>query len=44
MLEKFLDEEIFHNVLRVNPEDHKILITEPPNNPRKNREDLVEMM
>lgn len=30
--------------MRVSPEEHKILITEPPNNPKKNREDMVELM
>ena len=38
MLDKFLDEEIFKNVFGENAEDHKILITEPPNNPKHIRE------
>ena len=37
-------EHLFNNELRVSPEEHKILITEPPNNPKKNREMIVEMM
>ena len=28
----------------MSPEEHKILLTEPPNNPKKNREELVELM
>lgn len=37
-------EHLFNNELRVSPEEHKIMITEPPNNPKKNREAIVEMM
>ena len=37
-------EHLFNNELRVSPEEHKILITEPPNNPKKNRELIVDMM
>ena len=37
-------EHLFNNELRVSPEEHKILITEPPNNPKKNREQIVDMM
>jgi actin-related protein len=28
----------------VRPSDKKFLLTEPPNNPKKNREELVDMM
>lgn len=28
----------------LDPEENKFLITEPPGNPKKNREELVEMM
>ena len=44
MLEKILEHQIFNQELRVSPEDHKIMLTEPPNNPKQNREDLVELM
>jgi len=44
MLELILKEEIFNTQLGVNPEEHKMLVSEPPNNPKKNREDLVMMM
>ena len=37
-------EHLMNNELRVSPEEHKFLITEPPNNPKKNREEIVEMM
>lgn len=37
-------EHLMNNELRVSPEEHKFLLTEPPNNPKKNREDLVELM
>jgi len=35
---------LFTHSLNANPEDGKFLITEPPNNPKKNREQLVELM
>ena len=41
---KQIFEHLMNNELRVSPEEHKFLITEPPNNPKKNREELVEMM
>lgn len=44
MLEKILEHQIFNQELRVSPEDHKILITEPPNNDKATREKLVDMM
>lgn len=44
MLRQIIDSQIFEQELQVSPEDHKILITEPPNNPKKNREEMVDMM
>jgi actin-related protein 2 len=44
MLKEIFEHQIFNTELRVTPEEHKILITEPPNNPKKNREDMVELM
>lgn len=44
MLEKIFEHQIFNTELRVSPEDHKIMLTEPPNNPKKNREELVDLM
>lgn len=41
---QILEHQIFNNELRVSPEDHKIMLTEPPNNPKKNREELVDLM
>lgn len=35
---------LFNTELRVSPEEHKVLITEPPNNPPKIREKLVDLM
>ena len=43
-LKEIFEHQIFNTELRVTPEEHKILITEPPNNPKKNREDMVELM
>lgn len=37
-------EHTFNDQLKINPGDHKILLTEPPMNPRKNREKMVETM
>jgi len=34
----------FHEVLKVNPAETKIMLTEPPMNPVKNREKMVETM
>jgi actin-related protein len=34
----------FFNEMRVNPEDHTVLVTEAPLNPKKNRERMVEML
>lgn len=33
-----------NNELRVSPEEHKILITEPPNNDKKKREEIIDLM
>ena len=44
MLQQILDHQIFNAELRVDAEEHKIMITEPPLNPKKNREEMVEMM
>ena len=41
---KNIFEHLFNNELRVSPEEHKIMITEPPKNPKKNREEIVELM
>ncbi|KAI8055165.1 actin family [Syncephalis plumigaleata] len=34
----------FHDKLRIDPKDSKILLTEPPMNPLKNREKMAEVM
>jgi actin-related protein len=39
-----LDHQIFNAELRVDAEEHKIMMTEPPLNPKKNREEVVQMM
>jgi len=44
MLEKIFEHQIFNQELRVSPEDHKIMLTEPPNNPKEIREKLITMM
>ena len=37
-------EHLFNNELRVSPEEHKIIITESPKNPKRNREAIVKLM
>jgi len=37
-------EDLFTNFLPIDPEENKFLLTEPPGNPKKNREALVELM
>jgi actin-related protein len=44
MLEKILEHQIFNQELRVSPEDHKCMLTEPPGNPKENREKMVDLM
>merc|ERR1719446_652873 len=34
----------FYDALRVNPEDHAVIVSEPCMNPKKNRERMVEML
>jgi actin-related protein len=44
MLKEIMEHQLFNQELRVSPEEHKILLTEPPNNPKLNREALIERM
>lgn len=41
---KSIWEHCFNNELRVNPHDHKVLLTEAPMNPKVNRERMISMM
>eukprot|EP00419_Tripos_fusus_P016030 CAMPEP_0172753710 /NCGR_PEP_ID=MMETSP1074-20121228/156531_1 /TAXON_ID=2916 /ORGANISM="Ceratium fusus, Strain PA161109" /LENGTH=89 /DNA_ID=CAMNT_0013586451 /DNA_START=57 /DNA_END=323 /DNA_ORIENTATION=+ len=34
----------FYDALRVNPEDHAVVVSEAPMNPKKNRERMIEML
>ena len=34
----------FNNELRVDPEEHGVIMTEPSNNPRQNREKMIQIM
>merc|ERR1712166_36686 len=41
---KSIWDHCFNNELRVNPADHKVLLTEAPMNPKVNRERMISMM
>lgn len=41
---ELLWEHTFQDCLHINPANHNILLTEPPQNPKKNRERMVEVM
>ena len=43
-LQEIIKDQIFNTELRVSPDEHKILISEPPGNPKNKREKLVEIM
>jgi len=42
-MEKILH-HIFYRELQVSPEEHPVLLTEPPNNSIKNKEKLMQVM
>ena len=44
MLELIMKEQIFNNELRISADEHKMLLSEPPNNKKENREKLIQMM
>ena len=35
---------IFFNILKVTPDEHPVMMTEAPNNKKKNREKMMEVM
>jgi actin-related protein len=37
-------EHLMNNVMTESCEEHKVLITEPPNNDKRSREELVQLM
>lgn len=41
---ELLWQHTFQDCLGIQPEEHRILLTEPPLNPKKNREKMVERM
>jgi actin-related protein len=44
LIEKIMSDQIFNTELRVSPDEHKMIVSEPPLNPKKNREELVTLM
>jgi actin-related protein len=37
-------DDVFQQTMGISPDEYKVMLTEPPNNPKENREKLVEMM
>ena len=35
---------IYYNEIHVTPDEHPVLMTEAPNNKKKNREDMITLM
>lgn len=35
---------LFDNELRVSPQEYKIMLSEPPRNPKEKREEMIKMM
>ena len=44
MLELLMKEQIFNNELHISADEHKMILSEPPNNKKDNREKLIQMM